>query len=128
MAPCVVVQMKEQMKGSLAVQVRGAKGPFESTFHTGYQVRWISLGDYKIGSMGCQNIPTGLLTRICPCWTQDAGDRKKYQLQNWGPEHGDQWAIGKAFADTYRKQCRSAGWRVFSSAPACWSLSRPTNA
>ena len=62
MALCAVLQMKEQMKESLAVQVKGAKGPFQSTFHTGYQVCWILFGDDKIGWMGCQNIPTGVLT------------------------------------------------------------------
>jgi len=32
-----------------------------------------------------------------------------YVYSNTGPERGDQWAIGKALADTYGKQCRSAG-------------------
>jgi hypothetical protein len=39
---------------------------------------------------------------------QTPGNSNKYQLQGWGPERGDQWAIGKAFADTFGKQSRSA--------------------
>lgn len=39
---------------------------------------------------------------------QKPGESDRYQLQGWGPERGDQWAVGKAFADTFGKQCRSA--------------------
>jgi hypothetical protein len=41
--------------------------------------------------------------------TAKIAEGRSFELKNWGPDPGDQWALGKAFADSYGKQARSAG-------------------